>query len=95
MGPLVSGARRWGQFGQKERCGWEFPGGPVVRTRHFHCGARFPSLAGELRSCKLQGAAKKKKERKKTKRKIWIKLEEGGALKAVETRRLKMEAGTR
>lgn len=28
-------------------------------------------------------------------RKMWVKLEEGGSLEAVGTRRLKMEAGTR
>ena len=34
----------------------EFPGGPVVRTQHFHC------LVGELRSRKPCGMARKKKE---------------------------------
>lgn len=44
----------------------EFPGGPVVRTLYFHCrGAGDRFLVRELRFCKLSGAAKKKKERKK------------------------------
>ena len=39
----------------------QFPGGPVVRTRCFHCpGARVQSLVRELKSHKLRGAAKKK-----------------------------------
>ena len=40
--------------------GQEFPGSPVVRTLHFHCpGPRVRSLVRELRSHKLQSAAKK------------------------------------
>ena len=36
---------------------WEFPGGPGVRTLHFHCRVR--TLVGELRSHKPHGVAKK------------------------------------
>ena len=33
--------------------GWEFPGGPVVRTWHFHCRSPgFTPWSGELRCCK-------------------------------------------
>ena len=36
-----------------------FPGGPVVKSLHFHLqGARVQSLVGELRSCLLHNAAK-------------------------------------
>ena len=46
---------------------WEFPGGPVVRTLHFHCrGPGVQSLVGELRSRKLRVADKKKKKKKPT-----------------------------
>ena len=41
----------------------EFPGSPVVSTKHFHCrGPGFKSLVRELRSHKLCGPAKKKKK---------------------------------
>ena len=39
----------------------EFPGGPVLRIPCFHCQARVRSLAGELRSHKPCGTAKKTK----------------------------------
>ena len=46
----------------------KFPGGPVVRTRHFDCGGRVWPLVGELRSRMPCGVAKflknEKKERK-------------------------------
>lgn len=36
----------------------EFPGGPAVRTQHFHCWVPgTPSLVGEVGSCMLIGAA--------------------------------------
>ena len=39
---------------------WEFPGGPVTKTLHFHCmGVQVRSLVGELRSCMLHAATKK------------------------------------
>ena len=32
----------------------DFPGGPVVKTPHFHCrGSRFDPCSGKLRSCML------------------------------------------
>ena len=38
------------------------PGGPVVRTLHFHCqGPSVQCLVGELRFCKPRGPAQKKK----------------------------------
>ena len=40
----------------------ECPGGPVVRTQHFHYQTQVQSLVRELRSHKLRGAAKKKKK---------------------------------
>ena len=46
----------------------EFPDGPVVRTRCFHCRGQVQSLVGELRSCKLCGTAKKKRKRKRKKK---------------------------
>ena len=43
----------------------EFPGGPVVGTRHFHGrGPGVQSLLGEPGSLKLRGLAKKKKRRR-------------------------------
>ena len=43
-------------FNLKSKLG--FPGGPVVKTPHFHCrGHRFYSLLGKLRSCKPRGEA--------------------------------------
>ena len=42
------------------RIAWELPGGPVVRTLHFHQGVWVRSLVGELRSCKPHGMVKKK-----------------------------------
>ena len=48
----------------------EFPGGPVVRTQHFH--GRGPgfnqSLLGELRSRKPQGTAKTKRKKNRPQR---------------------------
>ena len=39
---------------------WGFPGGPAIRTLHTHCwGVQVQSLAGELRSYKPHGAARK------------------------------------
>ena len=55
-----------------KRNGGDFPGGPVVKTPHFHCRAYgFDlSLIGELRSCMLCG--KTKKNLKSTeKKKVW------------------------
>ena len=41
----------------------DFPGGPVVRTRHANCwGAWVQSLLGELKSHRSHSAAKKKKK---------------------------------
>ena len=42
---------------------WDFPGGPVIRTRCFHCGGPGfnPWPGRELRSRKPRGTAKKKK----------------------------------
>ena len=42
----------------RQRYFWsrEFPGGPVVRTRRFHCPV------GELRTRKMRSSAKKKKK---------------------------------
>ena len=52
------------RWDQKDPTG-DFPGGPVVKTPHFHCrGARVRSLVRELRSRMLHGAAKKKKKKK-------------------------------
>ena len=45
----------------KKNIGVEFPGGPVVRTLHFHC--KVPSLVGELRSHKLPSVAKTNKQK--------------------------------
>ena len=43
----------------------DFPGGPVVRTRHANCwGAWVQSLLGELKSHRSHSAAKKKKKSK-------------------------------
>ena len=42
-----------------------FPGGLVVRIRAFTAVSRVQSLVRELRSCKPQGVAKKKKERER------------------------------
>ena len=46
----------------------EFPGGPVVRTQHFHCqgegGAWVPSLVEELRSHKPHSEAPLSNKRK-------------------------------
>ena len=54
-------------FRSKQTWYVEFPGGPVVRTRHFHYqDARVQSLVGELRSRKLYSAAKKKKTKRGT-----------------------------
>lgn len=41
--------------------GWEFPGGPGVRSSCFHCGGLgwIQSLVKEVRSCKSCGTAKK------------------------------------
>ena len=40
----------------------EFPGGPVVRTPHFHCrGPGLNPLVGEPRSCSQKQKKKKKK----------------------------------
>ena len=56
----------WGFHNRKY--GWVFPGGLVVRIWCFHC--RGPGLIPdrELRSCKPQDTAKKKKKAKK----IWV-----------------------
>ena len=43
---------------------WEFPGGPVVRTLSFPWEAQVWSLLRELRSCELNGEAKKMKIKK-------------------------------
>ena len=42
---------------------WDFPGGAVVRTQHFHCLAWVQSLVGKLRSCKPYDLAKNKNEK--------------------------------
>ena len=40
---------------------WDFPGGPVVMSLHFHCsGPKFLSLAGKPSSPMLCGVAKNK-----------------------------------
>ena len=41
---------------------WDFPGGAVVRTQHFHCLAWVQSLVGKLRSGKPYDLAKNKNE---------------------------------
>ena len=44
---------------------WDFPGGLVIKTLHFHCrGKQVQSLIRELRSHMLCGMAKKKKKAK-------------------------------
>ena len=39
----------------------EFPGGPAVRTQHFHCQAWVQSLVGELRSLQAAQWGQKRK----------------------------------
>ena len=47
----------------QDSCGRGLPGGPVVRTPHFHCrGTKIP--VWELRPRMLRDVAKKKKKRK-------------------------------
>ena len=41
---------------------WDFPGGAVVRTQHFHCLAWVQSLVGKLKSGKPYDLAKNKNE---------------------------------
>ena len=40
---------------------WEFPGGPVVRTLHFHCRVMSSIPCRGLRSCMLQCSQKTKR----------------------------------
>ena len=47
----------------KQRCFWESPGSPVVKTPHSHCrGCWFHPWFGELRSFMSQSQKKKKKK---------------------------------
>ena len=61
---MLRGNRQWNNYGEtkniQEIFYREFPGGPVARTR-------VQSLVGELRFCKLHGAAKKRKEKERKK----------------------------
>ena len=51
-----------GDIKWQEGVGREFPGGPVVRTLHFHCqGAWVRSVVRTLRSCKPRGQKKKRR----------------------------------
>ena len=48
---------------------WDFPGGPVVKTPHFHFrGHEFDPWSEELRSCMPTGGAEGKKKKR---RKVW------------------------
>lgn len=50
------------RMGLKLSPNWGVPGGPVVRTPHFHCpGPGVQSLVEELRSHKPSDAAKNQK----------------------------------
>ena len=55
---------------------WEFPGGPVVRTQHFHCQAWVQSLIKELNPISYAVQPKNEKERVKEKKKdklsLWL-----------------------
>ena len=51
------------RFGSLKGHPWNSSGGPVIRTRRFHCQTCVQSLVRELRSHKLHGVAKKKKKR--------------------------------
>ena len=51
---------------------WEFPGGPVVRTQHFHCQAWVQSLIKELNPISYAVQPKNEKERVKEKKKRQI-----------------------
>ena len=57
----------------KKLKGREFPGGPVVRTPHFHCQAQVQSLVGGRGSgTKIQGAVRwGQKKKKKVGREPW------------------------
>ena len=44
----------------------DFPGGPVVRTQHYHCQGPCSIPGQELRSFKPHGTAEKKEKKKKT-----------------------------
>ena len=46
----------------------EFPGGPVVRTQHFHCQAWVQSLIKELNPISFEVQPKNEKERVKEKK---------------------------
>lgn len=49
----------------------DFPGGPLVKIPHFCCGGcGFDHWSGNLRSCMLRGAAKKRIKEKKRKKKL-------------------------
>ena len=60
------GGQRESQNVKQKYVSREFPGGLVLRIQCFHCHGLGSIPGQELRSHKLCGAAKKKKERKET-----------------------------
>ena len=55
---------------QQEPQELEVPGGPVIKTLYFQCrGQGVPFLVGELRSLRLQSAAKRIQNKQKQKKK--------------------------